>query len=178
MRLGVDRYSGRSMRNRAGSPFRAEAARQGRAARIECHAVCRQPAPIDIAALLLVEAGEQVICRETRYYADGEPVQLGRTYIPLKIANASPLASKKDLGPGGIFERFEDLGYRATRIREQVTTRFPTREEALAIKTQPGVPVLVVMHVASDGNGTPFEVTRFIMRSDLIAIQYAMFVDS
>ncbi|GAA3736093.1 hypothetical protein GCM10022225_18520 [Plantactinospora mayteni] len=147
---------------------------QGRTPHAECYAISRQPAPSDIAGLLSLAPGEQVICRENRYYADGEPIQLGHTYIPLKIAKSSALFHKTNLGPGGLFERLEDLGYRVARIREQVTTRFPTRQEALALKTPPYVPVILVLHTATDDNGSPFEVTRFIMRSDLMTVQYEM----
>ncbi|GIG85111.1 UTRA domain-containing protein [Plantactinospora endophytica] len=173
-RLGTDRYSQRIRQATGLTPFRAEATMQGRIPVTECQSVTRQPAPSDIATLLLLTPGESVICRENRYFADGEPVQLGQTYIPLHIAGTSAIASKKNLGAGGLFARFEDLGHRITHIREQVTTRFPTRDEALALKLQPGVPVIVVLHAAHDDNGTPFEVTRFVMRSDLMAIQYAM----
>jgi GntR family transcriptional regulator len=127
--------------------------------------------------LLSLEEGEQVICRDNRYFADGEPVQLARTYIPLKVAGTSTIASKKNLGPGGLFGRLDDLGYRPARIKEQVTTRFPSRQEAGALKLPPGVPVIVLLHTASTDEGIPFEVTRFIMRSDLMAIQYAMSLD-
>ncbi|MFY1674637.1 UTRA domain-containing protein [Plantactinospora sp. WMMB334] len=172
MRLCAERYS-RSLRRRTGaSPFRMEATTQGRAPRAECYAISRQSAPSEIAGLLSLAPGEQVVCRENRYYADEEPVQLGQTYIPLEIAKLSALFEKSNLGPGGLFERLEELGYRVARIREQVTTRFPTRQEALALKAPPYVPVILVLHTATDDNGTPFEVTRFTMRSDLMTVQY------
>jgi GntR family transcriptional regulator len=176
-RLCADRYSRRLRRETGASPFRMETTMQGRTPHAECYAVSRQPAPRDIAKLLSLAAGEQVVCRENRYYADGEPVQLGHTYIPLEIANSSALSDKLNLGPGGIFERFEDLGYRVAHIREQVTTRFPTRQEALALKTPPDLPVILVLHTTTDDNGTPFEVTRFIMRSDLMAVRYEIPLD-
>ncbi|MFY1689246.1 UTRA domain-containing protein [Plantactinospora sp. WMMB782] len=172
MRLCTERYSRSRRRTTGASPFRMEATAQGRAPRAECYAISRQSAPSEIAGLLALAPGEQIVCRENRYYADEEPVQLGQTYIPMEIANSSALFEKTNLGPGGLFERFEDLGYRMARIREQVTTRFPTRQEALALKVPPNVPVILVLHTATDDNGRPFEVTRFIMRSDLMTVQY------
>jgi transcriptional regulator with XRE-family HTH domain len=172
MRLGPDRYANRSLRQQNLTPFAAEAAMQGRAPRVECRAVSRQQPPSDVAALLSLDLGDTVVLRENRYLADGEPVQLGHTYLPASIVGTSALASELDLGPGGTFAALKRLGYWTARIREQVTTRFPTRGEAEALNTPPGVPVIVLLHASFDSDGTPFEATRYIMRSDAMAVQY------
>ncbi|MFF3854018.1 UTRA domain-containing protein [Micromonospora sp. NPDC002575] len=146
---------------RAGpSLFQREAAAQGRTAHVECGAAFVRSAPTDIARSLSLEAEDQVLCLENRYYADGEPVQLSQTYLPLKIVGTS-----------------EDLGHRTARVREQVTTRFPTREESVVLGLPPGVPVMVVLQTASDVDGMPLELTRIVMRSDLMAIRYAVALD-
>ncbi|MFY1637180.1 GntR family transcriptional regulator [Solwaraspora sp. WMMB335] len=169
MRLGPDRYSSRSLRRQNLTPFAAEATVQGRAPRVECYAVSRQQAPSDVAAMLSLGLGDAVVLRENRYLADGEPVQLGDTYLPTNVVGTSMLATELDLGPGGTFAALERLGYRTARIKEQVTTRFPTRDEAEMLKLLPGAPVIVLLHASIDSDGFPFEVTRYIIRSDVMA---------
>ncbi|WP_326552583.1 UTRA domain-containing protein [Micromonospora sp. NBC_01813] len=172
LRLGPDRYANPSQRERNLTPFAAEATMQGRTPRVECRAVSRQQAPSDVAALLSLDLGDTVVLRENRYLVDGQPVQLGHTYLPTSVVGTSTLATELNLGPGGTFAALERLGYRTARIREQVTTRFPTRDEAEALKLPPGVPVIVLLHASYDNDGFPFEATRYILRSDAMAVQY------
>ena len=172
MRLGPDRYANPLLREQNLTPFAAEATMQGRAPLVECRAVSRQQAPRDVAAMLSLDLGDVVVLRENRYLADGEPVQLGNTYLPTSVVGTSALATDLNLGPGGTFAALERLGYRTARIREQVTTRFPTRDEAEALKLPPGVPVIVLLHVSFDSGGFSFEATRYIIRSDAMAVRY------
>lgn len=166
-----DRYS-RRLREEAGlSPFRIEVTRQGRTPTTETAPVTRRPAPPDIAERLGLRPGAEVIHRETRYLVDGEPAQYGVTYIPTHIADG-PLATAADLGPGSIYARFEELGWPVARIREEVTARMPTPDEAAGLGVPPGVPVIEMIHTSMDDWKRPFEVTRFVMRADRAGFDY------
>jgi GntR family transcriptional regulator len=44
-----------------------------------------------------------VICRQNRYFADDEPVQLGTTFIPLHVAGTSPRLRSRALGRGSLY---------------------------------------------------------------------------
>jgi GntR family transcriptional regulator len=50
----------------------------------------------------------------------------------------------------------------------------PTPAEEQALRLRPGIPVLVVRHVSIDTDGEAYEVTRFVMRSDLTGLRYEM----
>jgi GntR family transcriptional regulator len=178
MRLGARRYSRRLRTETGVSPFRIEATQQGRTPRTECRSVTHQPAPTDVARRLgtHVDAGE-VVQRENWYYADDEPMQSAVTYIPQRVAGISLLGTEKILGQGGIYARLEELGYPIARIREEVTARLPTPREAAALHMPPGVPVLEVLHTSYDNTHQAFEVTRFILRSDLTGLDYEMPVE-
>lgn len=172
MRLGANRYS-RQLREHTGlSPFRIEVMKQGRSPRTECRSVTRTAAPSEVAERLPLAAGEQVVRRENWYFADDEPVQIGVTFIPEHIVDGSPLATETTLGRGSIYARFEDLGYRITRIREEISARMPTPAEASGLAMPRGVPVIEVLHTSVDEHGQPFEVTRFVMRADLNGLDY------
>lgn len=125
----------------------------------------------------MIGPGEPVIRRENLYYADDEPIQIGITYIPVSIAGPSSMVSARALGHGSLYSRLEDLGYPVVRIRECVLARLPKPDEATSLKMSPGVPVLEVLHTSFDGDGRPFEVTRFAMRADLTVINYEMPVE-
>lgn len=178
MRLGANRYS-RRLRDETGlSPFRIEVTKQGRTPKTECRSVTKEQPPADVATRLGLDPESAVVFRrENWYYADDEPVQVGVTYIPTEVAGDSPLASQKTLGKGSIYARFEDLGYRIARIREEISARMPTRDEAAGLQMPPGVPVIEVLHTSFDDRQRAFEVTRFTMRADLNGLDYDMPVE-
>ena len=84
------------------------------------------------------------------------------------------MADSAQLDPGGIYVHFEQAGHTVRRIREEVSARMPTPEEAHGLAIPDGVPVLVVLHTSIDQNGQAFEVTRFVMRADASGLDYAM----
>lgn len=178
LRLGAVRYS-RALREDTGlSPYRAEVTKQGRAPKVECRSIERVRPPADIAERLGVsEKTKSVVRRENWYFADDEPVQVGVTFIPWSIAGGSVLARSADLGPGSLYARFEDLGHLIVQMREEVSARMPTPAEALGLRIPPGVPVLQLLHTSLDEHGTPFEVTRFVMRADRTGLDYTMPVE-
>lgn len=178
LRFGSERY-GRTVRQETGlSPYRAEVAKQGRTAHVDCTSIERVAPPLDVAERLDVDPDSaSVVRRENWYYADDEPVQAGVTYIPWEIADGSVLATSAQMGKGSLYARFEDLGHTITSVREEVTARMPNPEEAQRLAIPDGVPVLDVLHTGVDQNGRPFEVTRFVMRADLNGLDYRMPVE-
>lgn len=174
MRLGANRYS-RALRSETGlSPFRIEVSKQGRVPRTECRSVALAVPPEDVAERLGLAAEVEVVRRENWYYADDEPVQVGVTYVPVEVAGTSPIASEKTLGKGSLYQRFEELGYPITRIREEITARMPGPGELVDLAVPPGVPVIEVLHTSFDDRQRAFEVTRFVMRADLNGLDYDM----
>jgi GntR family transcriptional regulator len=177
MRLGASRYSRRLREETGLSPFRIEVTKQGRIPRVECRSVTRAPAPADVADRLGLRPGTEVIHRANWYFADDELVQIGLTYIPVEIAGDSLLATEKSLGKGSIYARFEELGWPVARIREEISARMPSPDEAAGLSMPPGVPVIEILHTSMDDWNRPFEVTRFVMRADLTGLDYEMPVE-
>lgn len=176
VRSAALRYSRRIRRESGLSPFRVEVSKQGRSPHAECRSVTRQPAPPEVAIRLMIEPDDLVVRRENRYYADGEPVQRGVTYIPVSVAGSDSRVTMRALGRGALYSRLEDLGYEVARISEQVSTRLPTAEESAILRIPPGVPVLEVMHTSYDIRRRPFEVTCFTIRADLTVLDNEMAV--
>lgn len=182
LRFGAERYSRRLREGTGLSPYRAELAKQGLIPRVDCVSIERVIAPTEITERLGLSAeAPDVVRRENWYYAsDGaseHPVQMGITYVPWPIAEGTPLATSANLGKGSLYARFEERGHRITRSREEVTARMPSPEESRGLNLPTGVPVLEVLHTGIDQAGRPFEVTRFVMRADLAALDYDMAVE-
>ncbi len=177
IRMGASRYSPRLRAETGLSPFRAEAERQGKAARVDVPSISQVPVPADVAERLQLEPADLVVERVNHYFTDDEPVQIGITYIPLAVAADSPLATAANTGRGSIYERFAERGHQITSVREEITARMPNRAETAVLAIPSGVPVIDLLHTGLDQDGKPFEVTRFVMRADRNALDYRITIE-
>jgi GntR family transcriptional regulator len=115
--------------------------------------------PQEVAQALELPAGEQVVIRKRRMYADNIPVQLATSYIPASIAVGTPIADV-DSGPGGIISRMAELGYAQVRITETVRWRPPTEEERAFLRLDKGQAVAEIWHTGWAAEGRPVEIMR------------------
>jgi GntR family transcriptional regulator len=175
LRVAHDRYS-RRHREAGRAPFRTEAEAQGRDPRVEVTGIEAVVAPAWVADRLGLGNGERVLLRRNRYLADEEPVQLANTYLPLTIAEGTPLVQETPAS-GGIYAALEELGYRLARIEEHVTSRMPLPEEFEALELTAGVPVIDLRHTGYDQHGTAIEVTHSILPADRNSLTFELPVD-
>jgi GntR family transcriptional regulator len=108
---------------------------------------------------------------------DDEPVQIAITYIPWTTAQGSVLATDAHTGTGSIYARLAELGHDIMQAREEITARMPRPDEIAVLAIPVGVPVIEVLHTGIDQNSQPFEVTRFVMRADVAALDYRLPVE-
>jgi GntR family transcriptional regulator len=170
-----DRYA-RRHGEASRAPFRAEAEAQGHVGRVEVIAVERVPAPAWVAERLSLPEGERVLRRRKRYLADGEPVQLADTYLPLALAEGTALAEHVP-APGGIYAALGALGHAPARIDEHLTARMPLPEEVDALVLAAGVPVIDLRRTGYDERGAAVEVTQAILAADRNALTFDLPVD-
>ncbi|MFE2412307.1 GntR family transcriptional regulator [Kitasatospora sp. NPDC059408] len=133
--------------------------------------------PIDLAALMGLEPGSEVLVRD-RVMGDpetGAPKQLATSYLPADLARGTRLADS-DTGPGGIYDRLEEMGHRPLEWSESVSARMPSPEEAeaLHLPTDVGVPLLRVLRVTTSPTGQVAEVNDTRMSSELFEIGYTI----
>jgi len=172
IRLGNDRYSPK-YRNSGMSPFLLECAKQGKTGRFEVLSISRVQPSDDAAARLDVPAdSESVLRRENVFYADADPVHRVTTYIPWSVAEGTGLVEPEVGHPYGIHGILEERGHTMTRLREEVNARMPTADEVELLHLSPGVPVLDVLHTSIDQDDHPYELTRFVMRTDMTGLLY------
>ncbi len=115
---------------------------------------------------------ESVLARENVFWAGEDPVHRVTTWIPWTIAEGTGLLAAEIPHPYGIHGILEDRGHVMTRQRETVTARMPAADEETRLRIRPGVAVLDVWHTSIDQHGIAYELTRFVMRSDLTGLRY------
>lgn len=137
------------------------------------------PCPHDVAALLGVEPGEEVLIRDR---VMGEPDtgavrQLATSYLPATLARGTILA-EADTGPGGIYDRLEDMGHGPLQWSEAISARMPTPVEAELLGLPPGVPVLRIVRLTQSAGGRPLEVNDTRLDADRFEVGYPLVRDS
>ncbi|WP_432158238.1 GntR family transcriptional regulator [Streptomyces sp. bgisy153] len=139
--------------------FEAETKRSGATPRSEVE-VSRSAAPAEIAELLGVAAGDEVVVRARRMYVGERLVQLADSYIPGFVAEAAPAVAQLDTGVGGIISRMSEVGLAQDSVVEDVEQRPATAEQAEALGVQSGDQLLTITHTGVTQDGRVVEVTR------------------
>jgi DNA-binding GntR family transcriptional regulator len=132
----------------------------------------RAPLPAEIAAVMDLEPGTEVVVRRRHLYnkETGQPEEVGASYIPLDIAGGTLLEEPTVL-PKATFLCIEELtGKRFTTARDHWVARPPTAEEAAALEIPTGAPVMHVIHVARAEDGTILEVSESTWPADRIMV--------
>jgi GntR family transcriptional regulator len=172
IRLGNDRYSPK-YRESGLSPFLLESAKQGKTGRFEVLSIDRVQPDADVAARLGVPADSaSVLRRENVFYADADPVHRVTTYIAWKDADGTGLVNPEVGHPYGIHGILEERGHVMARLREEISARMPTADERRQLEVSAGTPVLDLLHTSIDQDGSPYELTRFVMRADMTGLLY------
>lgn len=138
--------------------------------------VKRGPAPGDVAHLLAVEPGAEVVIRD-RVMGDptsSEPTQLATSYLPADLVAELPVLAQYDTGHGGIYDRIEEAGYGPLAWHEMITARMPTPDEADLLYLPPGVPVLRIIRTASTPSGRVVEVNDTRMNAEAWEAGYSI----
>lgn len=137
--------------------FEAELREKGLTPRTEV-SVSQVPAPENVAELLDgVEAGSPVLARSRVMYANDTPVQLATSYLPLDIAEGTPLA-EEDTGPGGAYSRLAELGHAPAEFNEVVRFRAPSEDETRDLNIDADQRVTSIVRTARTAAGRVVEV--------------------
>jgi len=141
--------------------------------------VSRGPVPYDVARLLGIEPGAEVVIRD-RLMGDPatqEPTQLATSYIPSSLASELPVLSEPDTGPGGIYDRLEDAGHGPIRWAEAISARMPSPDETAQLRLPAGIPLLRIVRLAESPAGRPLEVNDTRLDAELFEIGYPIIRD-
>ncbi len=168
-RRGSDRLS-RKHRKAGKGAYLSDMEISGRKPEIAVTVSTEKASP-EVAARLGLKAGERVLVRSRRMLADGQPLQLAVSYLPLELVKGTRI-EQPDTGPGGIYARLEEMGHRLDRFEERVTARMPSPDEARALDLGPGTPVILVARTAYVAGNRPVEICDTVMAADRYELQY------
>jgi GntR family transcriptional regulator len=118
------------------------------------------PCPPDIAPLLGVEPGDEVICRERLNLVNDKPVATGRSYYPPEVTDVTPELRTPVSIPSGSRElAAERMGSKQSDLYTDVTSRLATdRERELLDLRSPYSVVTQAARRVLLGNGKIVEV--------------------
>ncbi|MGH3626994.1 MAG: GntR family transcriptional regulator [Sciscionella sp.] len=174
-RLAADRFA-RRHRAAGKAAFTVDAEESGFAPGVDRLVISRGAAEPEVAERLGLAAGSAVIVRARRYLADGLPIELATSYIPLEFATGTAI-EHTDSGPGGIYARLEEHGHTLARFTEEVTARMPTPEERRALEVGPGIPVLMVLRTAFDTENVAVEACDTVKVAGAYRLEYEFSAD-
>ncbi|MGW5363046.1 GntR family transcriptional regulator [Actinopolymorpha pittospori] len=130
------------------------------------------PVPQDAAERLGLDAGDEVMIRQRRYVAEGYPLEIAASYIPLDIAAGTPI-EQWNPGPGGIYARIEDAGHRLVRFTEEIAVRPGTNSELNALNLPVGSSILRILRTAH-AEDRAVEVCETIMNPAAFELHYEL----
>ncbi|WP_163549146.1 GntR family transcriptional regulator [Candidatus Frankia nodulisporulans] len=133
------------------------------------------PPPADVAGLLGVELTTNVLTRARLVGASPtEPRQIATSYLHPDVARGTVL-EQVSTGPGGIYDRIEEMGHGPLKWRERISARAPSADDARALRLLPGVPVLHVARVStSSATDQVVDVTVFVMSAALYEVEHSV----
>lgn len=114
-------------------------------------------APPEVATLLSIGNGADVVVRQRIIYFDDQPTELTDTYYPVDVARGTQLEGTAKIR-GGAVTLLAELGYTAHRVREEVSARMPTQAERQVLVLADTEPVLCMTRVTLGADGRPFQV--------------------
>ncbi|WP_411107337.1 GntR family transcriptional regulator [Streptomyces sp. cmx-4-9] len=131
--------------------------------------------PVDLAATMGLSVGSEVLIRD-RIMGDPDTraaMQLATSYLPADLVRGTQLA-ESDTGPGGIYDRLEEMGHAPLAWKEAVSARMPSPEEAesLGLPADVGVPLLRIVRVTRSTTGQVVEINDTRMSAELFEIGY------
>jgi GntR family transcriptional regulator len=152
--------------DRAAQPWRA----------LATPTITRGPVPWDVAGLLGLRPGDEVIIRD-RIMGDqqsGQVYQLATTYLPADLVDELPVLEEPDTGPGGIYDRLEAAGHGPLAWHETYSARAPQADEVKLLRLKAGVPVLRIIRTATDPRNRVCEVNDSRLNAELWEIGAAI----
>lgn len=133
------------------------------------------PAPADIADLLGIETTTEVLTRARLVGASQtEPRQIATSYLHPDVARGTIL-EQVSTGPGGIYDRLEEMGHGPLRWRERISARSPSADDTRTLRLLPGTPVLHIARIStSSSTDRVVDVTVFVMSAALYEVEHSV----
>lgn len=170
VRIPLSRYSGRLQPSDRG-PWEHATATQGLPGLMRFEGIERSQADDQLARLLDIPVGSDVVCRARHALIGDEVIQIQHAWYPADLARRAGLDADEKI-EGGVFARLAESGEPPQVIDEVIRARMPSEEEAALLQTGVGVPLLVVERITRGSEGRVLELLRVIAPADRIELTY------
>ncbi|MFF4653717.1 GntR family transcriptional regulator [Streptomyces sp. NPDC001380] len=171
IRIPLSRYSGVLQPGGTRGPWESACAAQGLDGRMVMTGVNRAPANDELADLLEVPVGTELVGRRRQATIEEDVVQVQQAWYPADLADEAGLAGNGKVN-GGIYGALAGAGVTPTTISEQVTSRMPTAEEAAQLRIGGSVPVLALQRVTRAQDRRVLEVLFAVAPADRLKLVY------
>ncbi|MGR6921120.1 GntR family transcriptional regulator [[Actinomadura] parvosata] len=114
----------------------------------------------DVATLLGIELGADIVTRARTAFAGDVPVRLDEAIYPRQVVEGTPIAAERKV-PGGIYATLAHAGHApAVVARRTVRARLATADETTRLKLAKGSWALAADQVIADERGQTIELLR------------------
>lgn len=114
---------------------------------------------------------ERVLLRRQVLFLDDSPCELVEVYVPLDLAAGTPIAEKRKIR-GGVGRVLLEAGLPPVRCVDKVAARWPTPEQARALRMPTKLPVLRTFRVTYSMDDRPIQVEIMAKAGHLYELQY------
>ncbi|MGH3869421.1 MAG: GntR family transcriptional regulator [Pseudonocardiaceae bacterium] len=171
VRLSVARYTDVLASPGRFGPWETACAQLSIPGRTEIVTVEQRPAGTHVASQLGIPQGAPVIYRLQHMYAGQQIGQLQETWLPLTLAEGTPLADASKV-VGGIYRALTAIGHPPASAEETVTSRMPTRAEAETLSLDLGSPVLAIDRLTHGQDGHALALAQAVIAGDRVQLHY------
>lgn len=174
VRVPLSRFDGVLEPGGARGPWETATAEQGLDGRMEVDTPAAETfdAPADVAELLTLAPGAQVVRRKRRAMIGADVVALQEAWYPLDVAEAAGLDCPGKI-QGGALGALISAGLLPAEADEYVTAEEPTSEQADRLAIGARVSVLVIDRVTRDRTGRVIELVRITGAADRLRLVYS-----
>ncbi|MFF7330477.1 UTRA domain-containing protein [Streptomyces sp. NPDC008150] len=145
---------------------------EGRDLVVDQVSVSEEQAPAEFAEALGLAEGETACVRRRRFVLDGKPVLFATSYLPTSVAAGTPITDENP-GPGGIYARLAEVGWKPIHFREEIRSRMPSKDEAEHLSIAAGTPVILIVRTAFAEDGRPVEINDMALDAASYILEYA-----
>lgn len=114
---------------------------------------------------------EKALLRRQVLYLDNQPCELVEVYFPLDLARSTPIAENRKI-KGGAGRILQEAGYPPLRCVDKVAARWPTPEQAKALRMPTKLPVLRQFRVTYSVDDKPIQAEIMAKAGHLYELEY------
>lgn len=148
-----------------------EAEKKGSAGKSELLTVEEAVPPAAVRAAFGLEAEGTALLRQQVLFLDDKPCELVDVWIPIDLARDTVMMQHRRV-KGGAGRILAEAGFPPLRCVDKVSARWPTPEQAKALKLPTKLPVLRTFRVTYSSNDRPIQVEIMAKAGHLYELQY------